>query len=324
MSLVGGAGAGMLLCWLSIGLGMSVTPGWASWRDAAVVPRPDPRLQAKAERVFARGFREGQRADVFAKVGDSISAMPAFMQGLGCGRWSAGPHSELAPTVRFFARRALPGTSAACSRVNSFSRSSAATQAFAISGWALVPGASHDPACRSNETPLACELRIDRPSYAVVLYGTNDVTAGVDIWHIDALPEFLENMRRIIKVLSQRGVLPVLNTIPPRTDGLAVAAETERFNVALYRLARRWHLPIINLWRAFHGLPNEGLAPGDVHPSFYCPAVYAGLCNPGSNAPACQAASFTRAGLKYGHDVRNLVTLETLARLRRVAQQHSG
>lgn len=312
---------GLLPVCLGIGLGGTAPAAEAGWRGAPVLPRVDGKVGAEARSVFRQGTRHGERADVFAKIGDSISASPAFMQELGCWRWEPGAHRQLGSAVRFFSRRRLSGQSADCSRLDAFSRSSAATEAFAASPWALLPGASTDSSCQADESPLACELRIDRPAYAVILYGTNDVTIGVDVLHQDTLPGFLASMRRMIKATIERGVLPILNTIPPRPDDPAAEGETERFNAALDRLAESRHLPIINLWRAFDPLPGQGISTDHIHPSVFGGPSCLGYCDPNSCAPACSSASFTAAGLKYGHDQRNLLTLETLDRLRRANEQ---
>jgi hypothetical protein len=290
----------------------------AGWRSAPTVPRLDGPTGSTVASILRRGQRRGERANVFAKVGDSISQSPAFLEGLGCGQLTLAGHGSLGPSVRYFSSRRLAGQSRDCPFANSFSRDSTATQAFAPSGWALAPGASASPACGPGETPLACELRVDRPAYAVILYGTNDVSVGVDIVHADTLPGFLQTMGRIAGETIAAGAVPILSTIPPRI-GAAEEAATEHFNAALYRLALRRHIPLINLWRALNRLPNRGLSTDNLHPSLYGGPACIGFCDPTSCAPGCQAANFTSAGLRFGYDVRNLLTLETLARLRALA-----
>jgi hypothetical protein len=303
-------GSCLLLCSASI-----PARSLGGWRSAPVVPKLGRGIRSKLAGVLATGRRRGNRADVFAKVGDSISQSPAFLQGIGCGQVAIGGHSSLRSAIKYFSARRLEGTSADCPAANSFSRASAATQAFAVSEWALSAGANSNSSCEPGESPLTCELRIDRPGWAVVLFGTNDVTVGSDIVHADTLPGFLESMGEIITEATRDGTVPILSTIPPRIDPTD-EAWTERFNGALYRLARSRRIPMINLWRALDPLANHGLSADNLHPSLYGGAGCTGYCDPASCAPACQAANFTAMGLRYGYDVRNLITLETLARLR--------
>jgi GDSL-like Lipase/Acylhydrolase. len=291
----------------------------AGWKSAPVLPRLDGATQKKLIATVGKGRRMGDRPDVFAKVGDSISQSPAFLQGLGCGRLEGLP-ALLRPSLRYFAERRLAGRSTDCTPVNSFSRNSAATRAYMPSGWALLPGGSADPTCGTDETPVACEIRAIRPAYAVILLGTNDVNFGNAIG-VDPLDGYLARIRRIVKTARRSGVVPILNTIPPRLDSAAAEETTEALNAGLYRLAAARHVPLINLWRAFQPLPNRGLSTDGEHPSLYGGPDCTGLCDPNKCAPACDAGNLTPAGLRYGHNLRNLITLTTLWRLSRLARE---
>jgi GDSL-like Lipase/Acylhydrolase family len=288
-------------------------PANADWRSAPVVPRISPATEKQTERTLRRGRALGNRANVLAKVGDSITQSPAFLHPLGCGQWKLGRYHALRPTIKFFSQRGLPGRSTECRRVNSFSRNSAAALLARPSAWAIQPGGAVDPACRSGESPLACEIRIDRPSFAVILLGTNDVTIG-DLLGADPTPDFVRNMRIIVRTARRLGVVPILNTLPPRTDTAQREALTEHLNANLTALARAERAPLINLWRALDRLPHRGLWDG-LHLSVSgwpgCPSP----CDPNLCAPNCYAANFGPAGLMYGTDMRNLITLQTLRRV---------
>ena len=290
----------------------------STMRDAPVISKIDQPTRAKLITTLRRGERLGNRADVFAKVGDSLSQSPAFAQPLGCGRWMPGSHRSLRRTVRRFAARALPGKSSYCRRVNSFSRNSAATLARQTSHWPLEPGASQDPSCRPAETPLVCEIRRTRPGYAVILLGSNDVKLGVALG-LDPLPSFVANISHLVGAARSRGVVPVLTTIPPQADERAEAA-VEQLNNALQMLAQRRGLPLLDLWRALSGLPNRGLSEDGLHLTVYG-GPCAGTCDPNTCAPACQPANFSAAGTRYGMNVRNLTTV---ALLRRLSGRHAS
>lgn len=302
------------ICVAVLALAICAEPSSAGWKRAPVVPRIDGGVRAKLIGTLHRGARLGKRLDVFAKVGDSLTESATFAQPLGCGRWTAGRHRGLRETVRRYAGRDLPGRSAYCGPVNSFSRNSAAALSGQTSYWPLQPGDSRDAACRQTETPLACEIRLTRPAYALILLGSNDVALAAALGG-DAAPGFLANMDRIIAITRARGVAPILATVPPRTDGATVEPAVESLNAALYRLARQRRLPVLNLWRALVPLPNHGLAPDGIHLSVFGGPRCAGPCDPNTCAPVCEPANFTPAGLRYGSDLRNLVTLRFLAKL---------
>jgi lysophospholipase L1-like esterase len=298
------------------------TPGArADWSSAPVVPK----LGASTDKVLVSTFRTGQklgnRPDVFAKVGDSISQSPAFLQGLGCGQSKLGRYSGLRRTIAFFATDRLPGDSRECgARVNSFSRNSAATLFQVPSSWAINPGGAVDTACDGTETPVACEVRRDRPAYAVILLGTNDVTRQLSQGD-DPLPEYIANVGRLISVTRRLGVIPILNTIPPRAES-AAETSTEEANSELWQLAVDRHVPLINLWRALFPLPNHGLFSDGLHLSVSGWPGCASPCNPNNCDPNCRAANFTPAGLAYGSDMRNLITVRTLRVVSRAATAH--
>lgn len=284
---------------------------------ASAVPRLDGATKRKAKATLRRGSTLGARANVFAKVGDSISESPAFFQELGCSLRSRSIGSGLRSAVSYFTARPLRGRSSDCRQVNSFSRNSAATFRFTVSGWALQPGGSADPSCHAGETPLGCEIRLDRPAYAVILFGTNDVTVA-QAFQSDPLPEYIANMGEIVSRTLRRGVVPILTTVPPRTETGAESL-TEELNAGLYQLASERHVPLIDLWRALDPLPNLGLSADDVHPSLYGGPGCTALCDPKACAPRCQSANFRPAGLRYGYNVRNLITLKMLRRLSALA-----
>jgi hypothetical protein len=122
-------------------------------------------------------------------------------------------------------------------------------------------------------------------------------------------------MSQIVSTARALGVIPILTTIPPRNDTAAAEASTEEANAALWQLAADRHVPLINLWRAIAPLPNHGLTADRLHLSVSGWPTCASPCDPNTCAPACRAANFTTAGLAYGNDTRNLITLRALRRL---------
>src|SRR5262245_27564469 len=101
----------------------------ADWTTAPVVPELNPAIARAIAATRRRGAARARHPNVFAKVGDSISRTPSFLEGLGCGEWRPGRHSALRSTVGYFGSGRLRGASSQCSRrVNSFSRDSAATR----------------------------------------------------------------------------------------------------------------------------------------------------------------------------------------------------
>jgi len=261
------------------------------------VPVLGPVVTAHLEKIARRGERLGNRPRVFAKVGDSISASPSFLQALACRRPQLGRWSELRETLEFFGSASVPRgyEEAQCSVSNSYSRLGAA----AASGWlatdALLPSESV-PAC-AGIAAVGCELQLLHPSVALIMFGTNDLT------EIGAV-QFRLDLARIARLVSSAGTIPVLSTIPPRATP-RFSRRIGRFNEEIVVLAGNRKLPLWNYWRQMEGpaVTALGLGSDGVHPSALC--------------PPCTAIDFRPAGLRQGYSLRNLGALRVLDRLHR-------
>ena len=236
-----------------------------------------------AREIFLRGRALGNRANVFSRVGDSITASPYFLTPFGTGQYDLGAYrAELEPVVnRYREANARAG--------NSFANPSLA----AGNGWGadriLQPGASGADLCGS-EPPLVCEYRNVRPAVALIMIGTND-SGGVT-------PEsYTANLRRIVDISFEMGVIPVLSTIPPkRLDAWHTARVTE-WNQIIRSLAQHYDIPLWDYWHALQNAPNQGIGPDGIHPSI---------------PPDGLTGRFTPANLQYGYTIRNLTALQVL------------
>jgi hypothetical protein len=232
--------------------------------------------------IYVVGQAKGNRADVFSKVGDSISASPSFLGPIGEGRYQLGDYGYLQPVIDLF-------STTPARQGNSFQNSSLAAGV----GWAawgvLDPQLADATLCVPGETPLACEYRLTRPSFALIMFGTNDVGYR-------SAAEFEGDLRRIIEVSELSGVIPILSTIPERPD---TAQRVLEFNNVIRSLASARNAPLWDYHEALRGLPNEGLAWDNLHPS--SPPEWFD-----------DAADFRAHNLVYGYVIRNLTALQML------------
>ena len=143
-------------------------------------------------------------------------------------------------------------------------------------------------------SPLRQELDALAPRFASLMYGTND--AGfVDV------DSFGRNMTAIVDAMLAAGTIPILSSIPPRDDDAAADRRVPLFNGIVRALAQSRGLPFVDFHRELVPLPGHGLAGDGVHPQ--------------ASMGGCV---LTAAGLRAGSNVRNLLVLEALDRLRRV------
>ncbi len=272
------------------------SPG-AEWEELPVVPRLDPAVLGHLEKVAGRGERRGNGPGVFAKIGDSITASPSFLQALACREPRLGAWSGLRGTLEFFGETAVPRgvEEAQCEASNSFSRLGVA----AVGGWRAVDALSPReslPECEGLPA-VSCELQLIHPSVALIMFGTNDMEDFAAV-------QFRRDLARVARLVSGAGTIPVISTIPPRAQP-RFAPRVARFNSEIAALAENRALPLWNFWRQMTGpgVPDSGLSEDGVHPSVLC--------------PPCTAVDFRPGGLRYGYALRNLGALRVLDRLRR-------
>lgn len=238
-----------------------------------------PEVIENIQAIYTRGQELGNRPNVFAKVGDSITAAPNVFFPIGEGNFDLGAFTYLNPVIQYY--------STGQTRVgNSFSNESLA----AAIGWsaavALMPRYADEAYCEDGETPLACEYRINQPSIALIMFGTNDVA------HFDR-SGYYYHLERIISTSLDYGVIPIVSTIPQRED---YEAQTAEFNEVVVSLTDKYAIPIWDYGAAMANLPNFGLGPDGVHPSIPPQGVR-------------DSAYFDTNHLLYGYNIRNLTGL---------------
>ncbi len=265
-----------------------------------VVPAIDAVMKDRLRGVWAAGQAGGKRADIVMKVGDSLTDNTFFLGHVGCGWVTYDVHTDLQPVVDGYRNAPWPPELATIDCVgNSLTRASLAAR----SGWTaaavFATFAEPRPECPPpDDYPLACEIKLLQPGAAVILFGTNDAQNQIDVGAYEA------TLRRIVDELAAKGVVPLVTTLPPRLDRPGAHARLTWYNQAIVRVAQGSQVPLINLWRALWGpdIVNAGMAGDGIH----------------LNSFGAGPANFTPAGLRYGMNQRNLITLQALARLKRV------
>jgi hypothetical protein len=232
--------------------------------------------------IFRRGQQLGNRANVFSKVGDSLTVATYVLYPIGWGAANLRQYQGLLPVVEYFsAANARDG--------NSFANISLS----ADNGWTTVsvfdPARSNPEICLPGEAPLICEYRIVRPATALILLGTNDVA------EVPAVT-YQANMRRIIEISVNRGIVPVVSTLPQREG---YEEQVTEFNAIIWDLAREYSVPLWDYGLAMSNLPNGGISQDGVHPSW----------PPGDFSAA---VDFSAGNLRYGYTLRNLTALLVL------------
>lgn len=90
---------------------------------------------------------------------------------------------------------------------------------------------------KSGIPPLAEVVKKYNPQIAVVMLGTNDVTAG------RSAAQYKADMAKVVDVMLANGTIPIVSTIPPYKGK---DAEVKAFNAALLELVKERKLPHID------------------------------------------------------------------------------
>lgn len=273
-----------------------------------VIPAIDATMQARLRTILSAGQAAGNRAAVFAKAGDSITATGSFLVDTGCPSDPPNTFAGLGSVVEYFKSTPVGTTSAWCGDSNSFTRDSRA----AASGWrvgALLGTAAGDApmrvGCTAGENQLACELRLTKPSAILIMAGTNDADgiASGD----ETIAAYKASLLSVVDQSITSGVIPVVSTVPPRLDqGGSLQDDVAQINQAIIEVAQTRAIPLWNYWRSLQALgtaDHYGMDADGIHPNAY---------------RNDQAADMTAAGLHFGYNQRNYQTLQVLGKLKSV------
>ncbi len=248
---------------------------------AIVNPLPDP-VVARLHEVFAVGQALGNHPDVFSKVGDSITVSRSFLHPIGAGQVDLAAFSALQRTVDYFDANPVRGG-------DSFRNMSLAAGVGWTAADLLDPTNADSRYCRVGESPLACEYRATKPSYALIMVGTNDVGyVPLEIYRV--------NLLDIMTITKAAGVIPIFSTIPAQPRN---AERVNTFNATIREFTAANMLPLWEYAQPSLSLPNQGLTSDQIHPSTP-PGGYGAV------------AVFTEGNLRYGYTLRNLTALQVL------------
>lgn len=244
---------------------------------------PEPRLRPAVithmREIYARGQTLGRRPDSFVKVGDSISASSNMLTPLAQGVYDLTGYEELQWVLDHYAQAA--------------ENPLGAKPIAAGVGWTAFNVVdttfSAGDACRENESPLACAYRVDNPSVALIMFGSNDVG-------LINVSSYTQRMREIIEYSIDQGVIPVISTFPIRAGH---EEKSHTFNAAVIALGEEYNIPVWRYGGMMQSLPNNGLDGDGVHPS---------LPPKGGDG----VTLFTEDNLYSGYVIRNLTALQML------------
>lgn len=204
------------------------TLGPDEWKQLPIVPV----VSEAMKEVYQRGLAMGRNPNVFSKVGDCQTNTGFYLVDFDHEDWySLGDeYSYLQETIDYYE--------------GSFSRTSLAMRDGYNVAAILTPLRADPEKCESDETPIACEFRLNNPSIAIISLETNFNGRPAD--------DYGKYMRQIIEYSLEQGVVPILATKGDNLEG------DHSINAEIAEIAIEYDVPLWNFWAALQPLPNEG------------------------------------------------------------------
>ncbi len=207
------------------------------WRNWSVVPK----ISERVKEIYQFGIENGNDPHAFSKIGDCQNVISLFLGTFDrTGSYTLGSEYDyLQATIDHFKgswiRQSIAG----------FYGFNAASE--------LNPIFNDPNQCDADETPVACEVRLHKPSIAII---------SLETWWGEDTKDYEKYMRQILDYLIAHGVVPILGTKADNQEG------DNSINFIIAKLAYEYDIPMWNFYAAVQNLPGKGLTEDGFHLSF--------------------------------------------------------
>jgi len=200
-------------------------------------------VQTMVQAVYQQGKTVGANPGVFSAIGDTPPEDFLFDLAGGTGDFGdLTDASDLSDVVFYFAVAALQNG-------NSFQAGGALASGGDWTVNDLLNSNNSDPTiCQPGETPIDCEMRVNKPAVVLVFVGRNDVFAGTPV------DQFETDLNTVVNKIIDGGGIPVLTTIPGDVNSYPVLLE---YNTVIIRISDDNELPLINMARVMSNYPER-------------------------------------------------------------------
>jgi endonuclease YncB( thermonuclease family) len=213
-------------------VGVWAPPLPSEWREWPVIPE----ITDFSLLIYSTGLAVGNDPHSFSVIGDCQSLPDRFLGRVDWGSYKLPDgYAYLEPTIEWFS--------------GDYSRNFITVRDSATVATMFSPLWADSDRCKSHETPLDCEFRLNNPSIVLISLGTN--------WRDRSVEEFERFLREIVQFSLDQNVLPVIATKADATTS------DYPLNHAMARVAYDFDIPLWNFWSAVQYMPYQGMDPGD-------------------------------------------------------------
>ncbi len=211
------------------------TRGADDWQNLPVVP---VELSERAREIYQQGLAMGNDPTHFSKLGDCQNITTYFLAMYDHpGLYTLGEqYAPLQDTIDYYA--------------GSWSRESKSVKGGFNVASVFNPLFSDREVCEKNETPLDCELRLNKPSIVLI---------SMEEWWNGDVGKYETYLRKIVDTVIAHGALPILATKADNLEG------KHAINRAIVNLAEEYELPLWNFWAAVQPITAHGLQKDGFH-----------------------------------------------------------
>jgi len=249
------------------------TLGPDDWQTFPIFPTE---ISDRAREIYQQGLAMGNDPTRFSKLGDCQNITTYFLAIYANPElYTLGEqYADLQETIDYYE--------------GSWDRESKSVKGGFNVASVFNPIFSDREFCEKNESPLACELRLNKPSVVLI---------SMEEWWNGDVPKYETYLRRIVDTVIEYGAVPILATKADNLEG------DHEINKAITNLAYEYELPLWNFWAAVQPITSHGLQQDGFHLTH------------GIN-------DFTsKAQLKRGWVQRNLTALQVLDAVRKGLQE---
>jgi hypothetical protein len=211
------------------------TLGPDDWQNFPVIPAG---VSEHAKEIYRLGIANGTNPERFSKIGDCQNINTYFLALFDDPtRYTLGEgYQDLQPAIDYYA--------------GSWSRDSIAIRGGFNVASVFNPWFNNKELCDKNESPVDCELRVNRPSVVII---------SMETWWTGDATKYEGYLRKIVETVISYGAVPILATKADNVEG------DHTINRSIARVAYEYDIPLWNFWRAVQPLPRHGIESDGFH-----------------------------------------------------------
>jgi hypothetical protein len=207
-----------------------------AWQDMAIVPGY---VSPELIQSYQQGLLNGNNAHAISVIGDCQNVPSVFLGTFDDpASYRLGEeYAYLQPVIDYYK--------------GSFARRGVAVSGGYNVASVLSPLQADPTVCEKGETPLDCELRLQKPGIVFI---------SMETWWSKRPADVYEGyMRQIIERVLETGAIPILATKADDLEG------NHEINQTIVKLGCEYQIPVWNFWKAVQPLPDEGLWTDGFH-----------------------------------------------------------